>query len=64
LIVTVDQMLKQWGMSGADAVFWTRMAANTSWFGTIIIAMVFRTRWVVIAALTANLVFIIYWLLR
>lgn len=39
VIVTVDTMTKQWGMSGADAVFWTRMAANAFWFGTILIAM-------------------------
>lgn len=64
VLLTSDQMLKQWAMSGADSVFWSRMGANAFWFGTILIALFAKWPRVVVAALAANLAFIIYWLLR
>jgi len=64
VLATFDAMMKQWGINGADVVFWSRMAANAFWFGTIITALLSKSRTVVIAALAANLIFIVYWLLR
>ena len=64
VLVTYDAMSKEYATNGADALFWTRMAANLYWFATIITALVAKSRTVVAIALAANLIFITYWLLR
>jgi len=64
VLLTTDQLWKQWAMNGADDVFWSRVGANVFWFGTILIALTVKSKRVVIGALAANLVFILYWLLR
>ncbi|MEJ0061180.1 MAG: hypothetical protein WDM79_17125 [Terricaulis sp.] len=64
VLVTIDAMSKQWAINGGDTVFWLRIAANVFWFATVLIALFVKRKPVVIAALAANLVFILYWLLR
>lgn len=64
LLLTADQMWRHWAMNGADAAFWGRIGANVFWFGTMLVALVSKSKRVVVAALAANLAFIIYWLLR
>jgi hypothetical protein len=64
VLATYDAMTKEYVTNGADAVFWMRIAANAYWFGTLITALLAKSRIVVIIALAANLVFITYWLLR
>lgn len=63
-LVTVAALMMQWGINGGDVVFWSRIAANVFWFALIVTALVARSPRVVVAALAANLIFIIYWLLR
>lgn len=64
VLVTYDAMSKEFATNGADAMFWTRMAANAYWFATIITALVAKSPKIVGFALAANLIFITYWLLR
>lgn len=64
VLVTADAMMKQWAINGGDVVFWSRIGANAFWFGTILLALFAKSPRVVVGALAANLVFIIYWLLR
>lgn len=64
VLTTTDGMIKQWMLSGGDVVFWTRIAANTFWFGTMITTLTARSRRVVVAALAANIIFIVYWMVR
>lgn len=64
VLATIDAMSKQYGINGADAVFWSRMAANAFWFSMMLIALFATSKRVIVAALAANLAFITYWLLR
>lgn len=63
-LLTTVALSKQWGINGADAVFWTRIAANAFWSATMLAALVARSPRVIVTALAANLVFSVYWFVR